>query len=177
MTAPQTHTPTLVRSSSLAPAHLGDQGPASPAGVSDSSAPPCAARLGQHGMAVPVEVANSGALARAVNPGPVARYCSGAAQDRSGIPDARPASSSLRADHTGCSGDTAHTDLSVGTAAVSNDAPVSAAAGFSEAVIEARVREMLTGHAYKRAARDHRARKRLHRQWVRAKAALAAMGG
>ena len=47
---------------------------------------PARACPGQKGMAVPAGASDSGAPQRAVNPDPVARLCSGAAQDRGGNP-------------------------------------------------------------------------------------------
>lgn len=128
----------------------------------NGSVSPARACPGQQGMAVPAGVSDSGAPQRAVNPGPVARLCSGAAQDRGGNPQRQR--------------DLPH--LLVGrTAPASPDAPISDAGGFSEDLLTiARVERLILLTDAHKARRRHTSVNGIMRRLRDVTARLAGLG-
>lgn len=138
----------------------------------NGSAPPAPACPGQHGMAVPAGVSDSGAPQRAVNPGPVARLCSGAAQDRGGNSDAQSVHSSLRIDHAECARDRAQPFL---LALPETTPAASAVGGFSDELLKAeRLVLLMDAH---RARRRHASTQGIMRKLRGVTARLAMIGG
>lgn len=127
----------------------------------NGSVSPARARPGQKGMAVPVGASDSGALARAVNPGPVARLCSGAAQDRGGNPRRQR--------------DLPH--FPVGrTAPASLDTPISYAGDLFEETQIARVERLILLTDAHKARRRHTSVKCIMRRLRDVTARLAGLG-